>query len=170
MLSLMYSFSWPVSCKSSIDSFVKSFLTFKTCFETFLLQNVTMVVHLLPTRWQSSMSLSETSTPAFVITLQTKSSWSLSLTDAEMPENSRHFLLEYWAFAQHCFFIVWGLSNDSVHFFFATFRSDFIWSNLFQQRSHCLLNPICFVSWQLVLLSQVYWAFSVTLQLVQSQL
>ena len=125
----MYSLPWPASCKSSIGSFVKSSLTFKTCFETFLLQNLTMFVPLLPTRRQSSMSFPDTSTLAFVIALQTRSSRSLTLTDDGMPEISRRSLLEYWAFAQHCFSIVWNLSDNRVFTYFVTLRSDFIWSN-----------------------------------------
>lgn len=54
-------------CKSSISNFVNSFLSFKTCFDIFVLQNSPMVGPLLPTWWQSSMSLSDTATLAFVI-------------------------------------------------------------------------------------------------------
>ena len=41
--SLIYNLPWPVSCKSSINNFVQSFLTFKTCINIFLLQNLRMV-------------------------------------------------------------------------------------------------------------------------------
>ena len=151
----MYSLPWPVSCKSSIDSFVKSFLTFKTCFETFLLQNLTMVVPLLPTRRQSSMSLSDTSIPAFVIALQTASSRSLSLTDDGMPEISRHSLLKYWAFAKHCFSIIWSLSDNRVFTFLwqsclISFDQTLPSFYVAQQTSHCLLNQFCFANLQLI--------------------
>ena len=64
-------------CKSSISNFANSFLTFKTCFDIFVLQNSPMVGPLLPTWWQSSMSLSDSATLAFVIALQTTSSRSV---------------------------------------------------------------------------------------------
>ena len=147
----MHNLPWPVSCKSAIDSFVKFFLTFKTCFDTFPLQNLTMVVPLLPTRWQSSMFLLDTSTPAFVIALQTTFSRSLSLTDDGMPEISRHSLLEYWAFAQHCFSVVWSLSDNRVFTFLwhsglISFDQTLPSFYVAQQSSHCLLNPFCFES------------------------
>ena len=64
------------------------------------------------------MSLSDTSTPAFAIVLQTMSSRSLSLTDDGTPEILRHSLLEYWALAQHCFSVVWSHSENRVFAFF----------------------------------------------------
>ena len=93
-------------CKSSINNFVKSFLTFKNYFDTSLLLNPKMVWPLLPTQSQSSMSLSDT--------LQTLSLRPLLLTDDGMPHILRHFLLEYWAFAQHGFSIVWSFSDNRI--------------------------------------------------------
>ena len=40
--------------------------------------------------------------PTFLKILRTLSSNSFCLTDSGIPATSKHYLLEYWAFAQHC--------------------------------------------------------------------
>ena len=42
-----------------------------------------------------------------------------------------HSVLEYWAFAQHCFSIVWSLSDNRVFTFFVTLRSNLMCSNTY---------------------------------------
>ena len=56
----------------------------------------------LLTRWQALILSVGISQPAFLKILRTLSSSSFCLTDSGILATSKHSLLEYWAFAQHC--------------------------------------------------------------------
>ena len=56
----------------------------------------------LLTRWQALILSVGISQPTFLKILRTLSSSSFCLTDSGILATSKHSLLEYWAFAQHC--------------------------------------------------------------------
>ena len=68
-----------------------------------------MTLLYLPTRWQASILSLGKSQPTFLKilrlllkVLRLLFSSSFCLTDSGIPATSKHSLLEYWAFAQHC--------------------------------------------------------------------
>ena len=73
-----------------------------TCSQSFLLENLTMVLSLLFRRWHASMLSPVISTPICWSTLQTVGSSSLPSIDEDNPTTSTHSRREYWAFFQHC--------------------------------------------------------------------
>ena len=77
-----------------------------TCLQSFLLENVTMVLLLcFFRRWQALILSPVMSTPVWWSTLQTVGSSSLSSIDEGNPTTSRRSRHNYWAFFQHCFSI-----------------------------------------------------------------
>ena len=82
-----------------------------TCSQSFLLENITMVLSLcLFRRWHASISSPVMPTPICWSTLQTVGLRSLYSIDEGNPTTSTHSRRDYWAFFQHC------LSVDDICF------------------------------------------------------
>ena len=82
-----------------------------TCSQSFLLENLTMVLSLcLFKRWHASIPSPVMPTPICWSTLQTVGSRSLSSIIEGNPTTSTHSRRKYWAFFQHC------LSIDDICF------------------------------------------------------
>ena len=90
------------SSTSFMSSLLRPFFTENISWQFFLFENLIMTLLCLPARWQASILSLEISQPTFLKILGTLSLSSFSLTDSSTPATSKHFLLEYWAFAQHC--------------------------------------------------------------------
>ena len=107
-----------------------SFLTLQMCWQSFLLENLTITVPVvLPTQWQASIRSGEISQQGFPKILKTFSSRTFTDTSRGMPTISRHSRLEYWAFAQHCFSKVVNLVNNILLAFFVTVSSAYNFEN-----------------------------------------
>ena len=120
-LLFMKTLLFPCNSRSSIISFFKSFLTLQTCWQSFRLENLTITVSVvLPTRCHALIRSGEISEPSFPMIFKTFSSGTSSDTWREIPTISRHYRLEYWAFAQHCLSKVVNLVNNKLLAFFVT--------------------------------------------------
>ena len=121
---LMESLLFPGNSESSRVSFIRSFLTLQMCWQSFRLENLTITVSVvLPTRWQASIWSEEISQPSFLKIFNTFSSRISPDTSKRMTTISRHFHLEYWAFAHHCLSKVVNLVNNKLLAFFVTANS-----------------------------------------------
>ena len=100
-------------------SLCRSFLAFKTFSQSFLWQNFAITHSLSLSQWQASKS--------FLSILQSKLrkiwhtfiSASSFVKDLDNPAISTVSLLEYWAFAQHCFSVSTRRDNNSEFAFLA---------------------------------------------------
>ena len=80
------------------------------------------------------------------------------------------FVTDWWWYARDLDALSPEILGIGPALFFYILES-FLWPSgliLFDRPSHCLLNLFCFPNLQLMLLSQVYWACSVTLQYCHS--
>ena len=125
------------------------FLTFRTLFPSFRLENLTMTLlgPLLGNQWQSSMLEESTPTSSFLNNWRAVSSSCKFSIDSGRPLSSKHSRLEYWQLLQHC------RSNKTIcslsfELCLETQSSDciFWWFCLRSDIYLCLLrlNQICF--------------------------
>ena len=106
-----------------------------TCSESFLLENLTMVLTLCFFRWWHASILSPVmSTPICWNTLQTVGSSSLSSIDEGNPTTQTHSRREYWTFLQHCLSIddIW-LGKILVTFLITETSDSSFWQFLFNR-------------------------------------
>ena len=102
-----------------------SLLTCMTWSQSFLCENLTMILLLLfMRRWHFSISREEISQPTLINIYSTLDSTSSLDTSRGMPLTSKQSLLEYWTFAQHCLSISTTLLLRSVLTFLTILISD----------------------------------------------
>ena len=114
----------PLKPISSNFIFCRSLLTDKTWLQSFLRKNLTMTLSLFVRRWHASISRERISQPTLLKTSSTFDSKFSFETSRGMPATSKHSLLEYWAFAQHCLSISITLLLRSVLTFLTILISD----------------------------------------------
>ena len=112
---------WPGKSIPSTSIFIKSFLTSKTCWQSFLCENLTMtVVFFLLILWQASMCSVKILHPSFSKMFTTFSSKASASTSLGMPTMSRHSHLEYCAFNQQWRSILTSLLDRKILTCFVT--------------------------------------------------
>ena len=114
----------PLKPISSNLIFRRSLFTDKTWSQSFLRKNLTLTLSLFVRRWHASISRERILKPAFLKTPSTFDSKVSFETSRGMPATSKHSLLEYWAFAQHCLSISITLLLRSVLTFLTILISD----------------------------------------------
>ena len=102
----------------------RSLLNDKTWSQSFLHKNLTMILSLFVRRWHASISREMISQPTLLKTSSTSDSKFSFETSHGMPATSKHFLFEYWAFAQHCLSISITLLLRTVLTFLTILISD----------------------------------------------
>ena len=114
----------PLKSISSNFTFCRSLLTDVTWSRSFLHKNLTMTLSLFLRRWHAPISQERISQPTLLQTSCTFNSKFLFETSQGIPATSNHFLLEYWAFVQHCLSISITLLLRSVLTFLTILISD----------------------------------------------
>ena len=105
--------------RSSRVSFSRSFLTLQTCWQSFRLEKLTIIVSfVLERRGHTSIRSGEISKPNFPKIFKTFCSRTSPDTSQGMPTISRHSHLEHWAFAQDCLSKVDNLVTNKLLTFF----------------------------------------------------
>ena len=117
----------PGNPTSSIFRFFRSFFTDIICSQSLCHENFTITLSLPLLRWwHASMSHGDTYLPILVSTLSSNwLFWALS----SIATTSRHSLLEYWVFAQHCLPVSTNLFDNNELACFATLFSASSWRN-----------------------------------------
>ena len=104
----------PLKPISSNFTFYRSLITDMTWSQSFLRKNLTMTLSLFMRQWHVSLSRERISQPTLLKTSSTSDSKFSLETSQGMPATSKHPLLEYCAFAQHCLSISITLLLRSV--------------------------------------------------------
>ena len=124
-------FPCPGKRKFSILQFFNFFFLFQTFWRSLRLTNLTITMLLFPlTRWHASIESTSILQPTLSNIPTTLSSNDSSFTSLGIPTMSNHFLLEYWAFAQHWSSISTSLLEGRSLTSFKIHTSDLSLSNL----------------------------------------
>ena len=151
------SFLFPGNSRSSIVSFFRSLLMLQTCWQSFRLENLTITLSfVLPTRWHASIRSGEISQPSLPKIFKTFSSRRSPDTWRGIPAISRHSLLEYWAFAQHCLSKLVNLVNNKLLTFFCYGQLCMQLRNWSIKSTYLLQNCVIFI-FQFALQGQNNW-------------
>ena len=115
----------PLKPKSSSLTFWMSLFTDIIWSQSFLCENLTMILSLLfVRRWHDSILRDGISQPNLLNTSSTLDSRSSLETSRGMPTISKHSLLQYWAYPQHYLSISTTLLLKSALTFLAILISD----------------------------------------------